>query len=384
MRKVYHGSVRDRPWQALLAAAPADTGDLLEALWSALAGELGLRRATLALRTLHPEVIGLGFIWERGVAMQRNRHPHGELESERFRSSPLRVILDGGGPIRAALAPGVALPFPVLDELRARGMTDYLALPLRFSSGQVHALTLASDRAGGFSDDDVRAFEELAGPLAACVEARETRRVARVLLDTYVGARGGDEILDGRIERGDVELIEAVVLSCDLRGFTPLSIELPPVEVVALLNEYFERVCAPIHDAGGEVVKFIGDGVLATFAIGSDGARRACEIALAAARAGIASLHGAPVGARGVALRMGAALHLGQVAFGNVGSRLRLDFTVIGQAVNLAARLSGLCARLERELLVSAQFAAQLPEGARSLGVHQVRGLPHPEEVFTY
>jgi adenylate cyclase len=380
-----NGRVRDRVWQALFAAPPADTGDLIERLWSAVVEEgVGLRRATVALRTLHPEIVGLGFVWERGQPMQRNQHPHGELSLDRFRQSPLRAVFAGEGPIRVRLDPGAALPFPVLEDLRARGMTDYLALPLKLTSGQVHALTLACDRPGGFSDDEVRLFEELAAPLATCIEARETRRVARTLLDTYVGTHGGNQVLDGHIQRGDVELIDAVVLSCDLRGFTPLSIELPPREVVALLNEYFDRVCAPIHYAGGEVVKFIGDGILAAFAIHDGAVRPACETALAAARAGLAALHGQPVGARAIPLRMGVALHFGQVAFGNVGSRTRLDFTVIGQAVNLASRLAGLCARLERELLVSAQFAAQLPDGARSLGVHQVRGLPHPVEVFTY
>jgi adenylate cyclase len=376
--------MRARTWQALFTDAPDDSGDLLERLWGALADDgVALRRATVALRTLHPEVIGLGFIWERGAPLQRNRHPHGELEQERFLTSPLRVIFDGGGPLRMRLQEG-PLPFPVLEELRARGMTDYCALPLPFSNGQIQALTLACDRPGGFSDEELREFHELAAPLAICIEAREARRLARTLLEVYVGPRSGAQVFEGRIQRSDVALIDAVVLCCDLRGFTALSVELPPIDIVDLINDYFDRVCAPVQEGGGEVVKFIGDGVLATFPIGDDGPRAACAAGLTAARAGIEALHREPAGRRRVPLRMGAALSIGQVAFGNVGSRARLDFTVVGQTVNLASRLAGLCTRLQRDLLVSSRFAAQLPEGAQSLGIHQVRGLVHPEEIFSY
>jgi adenylate cyclase len=276
------------------------------------------------------------------------------------------------------------LPFPVLTELRARGMTDYLGLPLVFTTGQTHAVTFASDAPGGFTEGNLAFLHELAPALAVAVEARETRRVARTLLETYVGNRAGAQVLEGRIRRGDVDMIEAVVLSCDLRGFTALNLELDPPDVVALLNDYFERVCAPIEAAGGEVVKFIGDGLLSTFPIDLHGPARACGLALEAARAGLAALAGHRFGRREFTLRMGVALHLGQVAFGNVGSPTRLDFTVIGQTVNLAARLAGMCARLERPLLVSQAFAAHLPEGAESLGVHQLRGLPEPQEIYTY
>ncbi len=377
--------MRDTIWNALFATPHAEVGDLLTALWLRLGAEgVPVKRATVALRTLHPEIVGLGYVWEAGQPMQRNEHAHGEFSLTRFLQSPFRVIFEGGGPLRARLEGHAPLPFPVLDELRARGMTDYVALPLVFSTGQIHAVTLATDRAGGFLDDEVRLFGELACALAVAVEARETRRVARTLLDAYVGARAGTEILDGRIQRGDVEMIDAVVLCCDLRGFTPLSLELAPTEVVALLNEYFELVCAPIAEAGGEVVKFIGDGLLCTFPIELQGAQRGCVAALGAARAGLAALRSAKVGAPGRELRMGVALHLGEVAFGNLGSRTRLDFTVIGPSVNLVSRLAGLCSRLDQELLVSAAFAATLPFGARSLGVHAMRGMVEPPEVFTY
>jgi adenylate cyclase len=376
---------RDGVWDALFASGRDEPGALLEGLWLRLVDEgVALKRATVALRTLHPEIVGLGYVWELGKPIQRNQHAHGEFNLPRFLASPFRVIFDGGGPLRTRLVGDEPQKFPVLDELRARGMTDYLALPLTFSSGQIHALTVASDRPGGFTDAEVALFHDLSPALAACIEARETRRVAGMLLDTYVGARAGAEVLEGRIRRGDVDMLDAVVLSCDLRGFTRLTTELPPTEVVGLLNDYFERVCAPIVAGGGEVMKFIGVGLLATFPVELAGAARACQAALEAARAGLASVDGKRFGNRGVELRMGVALHLGEVAFGNIGAPNRLDFTVIGQAVNLASRLAGLCARLEHSLLVSAAFAARSPAGARSLGVHSVRGLDEPQEVFTY
>jgi adenylate cyclase len=377
--------LRDTLWQTLFLAPEADLGDLLETLWTRLrAAGLPIERSTVALRTLHPEIVGLGYVWQSGQPFQRNQHVHGEFALTRFLQSPFRRIFDGEGPLRARLEGTAPLPFPVLDELRARGMTDYLGLPLTFTTGQVHAVTFATGEPGGFSDDQVAFFHELAPALAVAVEARETRRVARTLLDTYVGSRAGAKVLEGRIRRGDVDMIDAVVLSCDLRGFTALNLELSPPDVVLLLNEYFERVCAPIEKAGGEVVKFMGDGLLSTLPIDAWGSARACALALDAARAGLAALAGHRFSPGGRTLRMGVALHLGQIAFGNLGSPTRLDFTVIGQTVNLAARLAGLCSRLDRPLLVSRAFARQLPDEAESLGVHQIRGLPDPEEVFTY
>jgi adenylate cyclase len=377
--------LRDTLFQTLFLAPESDVGDLLELLWTRLrAAGVPIERSTVALRTLHPQIVGLGYVWQAGQPIQRNQHAYGELSLPRFLNSPFRIIFDGDGPLRARLEGTAPLAFPVLDDLRARGMTDYLALPLTFTTGQIHAITFATGQPGGFSDEQVAFLHELAPALAVAVEARETRRVARTLLETYVGPRAGTAVLEGKIRRGDVEMIEAVVLFCDLRGFTALNLEMSPPDVVSLLNEYFERVCAPIEHAGGEVVKFMGDGLLSTLPIEVWGITRACELALDAARAGLAALAGHRFGRDGRTLRMGVALHLGQIAFGNLGSPTRLDFTVIGQTVNLASRLAGLCSRLDRPLLVSRGFAQQLPAGAESLGVYQIRGLPEPEEVFTY
>ena len=303
-------------------------------------------------------------------------------------NSPLRVLFAGEGPLRYRLDGDEPLPFPVLDELRARGLTDYVGLSLRFSDGQHQALSLAADDKRGFADDDLRLFDELAPLLALGLELHETRRVARTLLDTYVGERAGRRVLEGRIRRGDIELIDSVLVSCDLRGFTALSLDVGPEITVAALNGYFDRVCGPIAEAGGEILKFIGDGLLAAFPIDDPAQLESiCNGALAAARRALAdllALDHPDVPRRHLPLRAGAALHVGQVAFGNIGSRSRLDFTVIGPAVDLASRLAGFCSRLDRDLLVSSTSARHVPAGAISLGTHALRGLPEPVEIFTY
>jgi adenylate cyclase len=381
--------VRDSILRALVGMPEADAGTMLEAFFVALTDSgVPSRRAMVALRTLHPQIAGMGYVWERGRKLSCNEHPHGEFALPRFLNSPLREIFEGRGPLRQRLEGDQPLPFPVLHELRARGLTDYLALPLPFTDGQRHAFTTATDRAGGFDDADVALLEQLAPMLAVALETREIRRVARMLLDTYVGERAGRKILDGRISRGEVELIDAVIMSCDLRGFTALSVDAGPEATVATLNAYFDCVCAPIAESGGEILKFIGDGLLAAFPIDNPALLEpTCQIALAAARravVGVEQIRDVKLPAHHLPLKAGAALHVGQVAFGNIGSRARLDFTVIGPAVNLASRLAGMCSRLGHDILVSSAFARLVPEGARSLGTHRLRGLPQPEEILTY
>lgn len=376
-------------WLLQVAHQPLTTAELLEELWPRVVDAgVPLGRALIAVRTIHPQLVGLGYMWRRGRGVRSDEHPHGELEQPRFLHSPLRAIFDGGPPLRLRLDGDAPLPYPVLEELRADGMTDYLGLPLRFSNGRAQALTLTTDAPAGFSGAAAAALGELAAALALVIEVREMRRVAVTLLDTYVGPRAGAKILDGWIRRGDLALIDAVVLCGDLRGFTPLTVELAPADVVALLNQYFGAVCAPLREAGGEILKFIGDGVLVAFDV--DGFARvgdACAAALSGAERALealAALGACRVGGRELPLRMGVALHVGQVAFGNVGAASRLDFTVIGRAVNVASRLAGLCSRVERTLLVSSAFARALPDGALHVGSHSVRGLPEPEEVYTY
>ena len=279
----------------------------------------------------------------------------------------MRPVMETGRTIRRRLEdPDCPSDFVILDELRAEGVTDYLIQPLEFSDGQIHAISWTTTRPGGFSDADLAALEAIRRPLARLTEIYALRRVLATLLATYVGRSTGQRILEGRIRRGDIERIHAVILLADLRGFTRLSDTLPGDRVIELLNGWFDALVPAIEAAGGEVLKFIGDGLLAIFPVGAEPAT-ACGAALAAvgaAREALAAFN-AGLRARGQAeLRYGMALHRGEVLYGNIGSATRLDFTTIGPAVNLTARLETLARDLGRDLLVSAAFAAHCPDAA--------------------
>jgi len=221
--------------------------------------------------------------------------------------------------------------------------------------------------------------------LAAVADARVTQRMAGTLLDIYLGRTIGPRVLDGEIRRGYGERIRAILMATDLRGFTSLSDRLPGEELIELLDDYFEAVTQPVQSEGGEVLKFIGDGVLAIFALGARSEAEATGAALDAAQASLRRLdvlnRERAVRSR-AQLRVGIGMHLGEVFYGNVGATDRLDFTVIGPAVNLTSRLEGLTKRLERPIVVSDDFARACKRPLSSLGFHPVRGLSEPAEVF--
>ena len=363
-------------------------GELSERL---VAQGLPLWRTTFHIRTLHPLILSTGYFWRRnGEGPKENHREHGIQLSPAYLNSPVRIVYEEGRPVRRRLdGPSARLDFPILEDIKAEGVTEYLALPVPFSDGKNACLTLACDRPGGFTDREVEIAEALVPLIGLVLEVQETHRVARTLLDTYLGSRTGERVLRGRIKRGDVETIDAVLWYCDLRGFTGLADSRPHDQIVALLNAYFERMAEPVQRHGGEVLKFMGDAMLAIFPPAEDQGRPACNAALSAAEAALAAMRsfnetwtadGNPP------LRFGIALHVGEVAYGNIGAPDRLDFTVIGPAVNVAARLEALCKSLDRPLLISDAFAACAgPCRGRlhSLGVHALRGVSRPQEVFT-
>jgi adenylate cyclase len=248
-------------------------------------------------------------------------------------------------------------------------------------------VTWASDRPGGFSAAELQHLDALLPALELVLEARTVRRIATTVLDTYVGHAAGERILRGEIRRGDSATSHVPLWYCDLRGFTALCETLPYDELLALLDAYFERVTAPVAAHGGEVLKFIGDSVLAIFpAREGPSCRAACRSALAAAEealAGMAGLNRERTAAGKPALEIGLALHVGEVVYGNVGTPERLDFTVIGPAVNLTYRLEKLCRPLGRTLLLSRDFARGCGRPLLSLGYHRLYGVTEPQEVFT-
>jgi adenylate cyclase len=308
-------------------------------------------------------------------------------ETKAYLLSPMRLIFEGQTVRRRLESAGATAEFPILAELRAEGMTDYLATPLTLSDGRVAAATWSTDRAGGFSDQDIAAIESLLPALALLLEVQAVRLISANLLGVYLGQQTGQRVLAGDIIRGSGETIRAVLLFADLRGFTALSDRLPADKVIEILNGYFERVVTPIHARGGEVLKFIGDGLLAIFpvedaAFAFNAARRALDSAIDGF-ADLEAFNADPSRGEESPVRMAIALHVGDVVYGNIGGQDRLDFTTIGPAVNLVARLQQLSKRVERPLLLSDAFAKICERPLTSLGFHPLRGLGEPHEVFT-
>jgi uncharacterized protein (DUF427 family)/class 3 adenylate cyclase len=341
-------------------------------------------RMNLLVRTLHPQVMGAGHTWERERDdVETFEVPHRRHDEEIFLSSPFVPVFEGRGGLRRRLhGPDARLDFPILRELAERGATDYVALPLTFSDGRIHALTLASDAPGGFTTEHLGQLHEILPLVSRLVEVHALHHRARTLLDTYLGSHTGGRVLEGRIRRGDGEEIPAVLWWADLRGSTSLAEAMSRPEYLALLNRFFDCTAGAVIDQGGEVLKFVGDAVMAIFPSGDP--PDAGERALTAAREALHRVAGlaAERGDAEAPLDLALALHHGDVSYGNVGVPERLDFTVTGPAVNEVARLEGLAKILGRRVIASAPFARLVPGRLVSLGRHALRGVSGEREVF--
>jgi adenylate cyclase len=340
-----------------------------------------LWRVAVYVRTLHPQVMGRRFVWHPDSEVETAEAPYTLLETAEFRDSPIARVYLTGEPIRRKLVdPGCPDDFPVLADLRAEEVTDYLASPLLFTDGAIHVVTCTTRQPGGFADAQIAGLESIMTPLARVAEIRSLRRMASILLDTYVGHDAGERVLAGRIRRGDIEEIHAAIWLSDMRGFTALSDAQPPGVLIDLLNRYFDCQVPVILDHGAEVLKFMGDGLLAIFTIAGD-ETEVCKRALAAARqaqANVAELSRSAM----PGLRFGLALHVGDVLYGNIGSGNRLDFTCIGPAVNFAARIEKLAGQLGREILASGEFARHCRGEFTPLGEFTLAGFSAVQQVF--
>lgn len=350
----------------------------------ARAGGIPLDRVAVFVSTLHPNTFGRAFYWRPDAPVRITSLSVEMQRSPGVQQSPIGEVWRTQHEVRRRLQGLAASDYPVLRELMAEGFTDFVALPLLFTSGQTNAITFATRHPGGFADAQLAALRQLVRPLARVAEIYALRRVATNLLDTYVGHNAGDRILAGRISRGDIETIHAALWFSDLRGFTEITTRQTPRETIDMLNELFECQIPAINAAGGEVLKFIGDGLLAIFPIAEPSAAPArCLAALEAVDAAFAALARRNLAAARP-IHFGVALHVGEVAYGNIGGADRLDFTAIGAAINLAARLEGLTSRLGRSLVTSADFAAHVAASARlvALGEFELKGLQGPQRVF--
>jgi len=358
-----------------------------------------LARALVILDTLHPIYEGRAILWradrpETAEVVEYGRTNEGEAAENWRRSVFFHLLQSGEKMLRRRLVAGDPVDFLSFKQARDEGMTDYLALIHRFAEegviGEMDCVysSWATDATDGFDDADVLAVQRLAPFLNLAVKSASLARMAGNLAETYLGRDPGRRVMSGRIVRGVAEKIGAVLWESDLHGYTHISDTVAPEQIIPLLNDYADVAVSAIHGHGGDVLKLIGDGTLAIFA--GDDREQACLAALAAAarlRRDVDKLNRTRSEAGLPTTRVYLALHVGDVFYGNVGSKDRLDFTVIGPAVNEVSRILAMSRSVEQDLLLSASFAGTLGWGMRrhlvSIGRYALRGVAQPQELFT-
>ena len=362
-----------------------------------------LWRVFAGMRTLHPQWAGYAYTWQRDHdIVEPAQIERSEAYEQDVADSPFAVLIreaeSGANPrtpprLRRRLAgPEVRFDFPILRQLAAAGGTDYFAQLVSFargdpSRGQGVGFSFATDRPQGFSEDDLTLIRSVLPAAALAIMGHAGHTIASGLLAAYLGGDAGSRVHAGAVVRGSVESLRAVLWYADIRGFTGIADSWPGFALIELLNETLEHLVAPLRSRGGQVLKFLGDGVLATFSFEKAAAEEVCRLALDAAAEAMADLDrlnaararsGKPIAT------VDLALHLGEVLYGNVGAIDRLDFTVIGPAVNEVSRMEALCEPLGRSVLVSAEFARALGSARRLsfLGRHELRGVREPREIY--
>jgi adenylate cyclase len=359
-----------------------------EFAWRLLAAGLPLLRVTLHVGTIHPQFLGTTMVWWRDIGKTTQVMIGHEIgDAIPYGKNPVRRVCEGRETLRRRLdLPDDQLDFDVLLELRERGGTDYLALPIAGVHAVDYMVTFVTDRPGGFAANETDDLVRMAQRLAVVVDRHSQWWITRNVLSAYLGERTGPKVLAGQIRRGTGVELTAVLWSSDLRGFTERSDRLPGNRMIEILNTLFDAQAIAIRDRGGEILKFIGDGILAVFPIEDmatiPSVARDAVAAAHTALAAVRRLVGDPAMADEPPLEIVVALHIGTVSYGNIGAADRLDFTVIGPAVNLVSRIEGMAKALDRPILVSSDFAQALGDGLVSVGLHHLRGLAMPHELF--
>jgi adenylate cyclase len=348
-----------------------------------------IKRASLHLLIQHPQWLGARILWADGMREATiTRVDYDVRQRSEYIGSPVDEIMRGATEVREHLErdPARGRKHGLYGELRSLGLTDYVAWPVHHTLGKRHMVAFSTDRRGGFDEAHIAGLRGLLPILALVSEIRMKNRLARTLLETYVGAHAGELILAGATRRGSGTTVRAAILICDLRDFTRISDSWPRDDVISLLNDYFDTVSEPIVRHGGEILKFMGDGLLAIFPLSQPSACADLLHAVTEARQAMAALNEKNRASGGEPLNFGIGVHVGDVMYGNIGSRARLDFTVIGPAVNMASRLEALTKQLGKPVLLSRAFA-DLVAGDFNLervGEYPVRGFSDPIELFAY
>jgi adenylate cyclase len=348
-----------------------------------------VKRASLHILIHHPQWLGARMMWADGMReAEIDLVDYDVMGRSEYIGSPANEIQGGATEVRENLErdPQLGRKHSIYDELRAKGLTDYVAWPLYHTLGKRHIVTFATDQRGGFAETQVASLRKLLPILALVSEIRIKNRLARTLLETYVGSHAGELILAGATRRGTGTTVRAAIMICDLRDFTKISDNWPRDDVIDLLNGYFDAMSEPIARHGGEILKFIGDGLLAIFPLSQPQACANLLHAVAEARQAMIALNEKNSETGRAPLNYGIGVHVGDVMYGNIGSRTRLDFTVIGPAVNMASRLEALTKQLGKTVLLSRAFAESVESDfdLERVGEYPVRGFNDPIELFAY
>jgi adenylate cyclase len=389
-----------RTWLTQAALAGKSEAVLLDGFCRrAFDAGLPIARASAIIDTLHPVHEGRAFFWYREAGQTHTEvveygpTTDGEMADAWHRSVFFHLLASGGSLFRVRFHAGETTEFPRLVEMQEQGMSDVACMITRFprsgSLGEMDSLyaNWATDDPHGFEDRHVEAIAGLMPMLALAVKCVSLARITGTLAETYLGRDAGRRVLNGVIHRGVAERINAVLWYSDLRGFTRITDQSAPEQIIQLLNDYAEAVIDSIHGNGGDVLKLIGDGTLAIFT--AETAEQACRGAIAAygsVQERVAQLNERRARSGLAIAQVYVALHIGEVFYGNIGSDERLDFTVVGPAVNEVARIAAMCRSVERDVLLSQAFAdAMGSERVRlvSVGRYALRGVERPQELFT-
>jgi adenylate cyclase len=336
-------------------------------------------RLRISNRMVHPLVAAVSAYWQRdGKPEEDTVAAHGLEQRPSYTGSPFAWISENLRPLHKSLVSLTDNDHLVFHELAQRGATDYYGIPLRLSFDSAGILVFVTDRAQGLNSMDLERFDKIAEAISPVVETFRLRQLSRAVAEAYLGSQTGARVLGGEITRGHIDKIEAAILMSDIRGWTNLNARLAVEETVDLANLYFETLDSAIRAHGGEILKFMGDGVLAIFP-SDKGLHAATERALAAALEARQNWTTHPNAAD---MDFGVGLHFGEVLYGNVGSERRLDFTVLGQAVNTAARIEALCGSLKEPILFSSDFAGSVRRKTRLISRETLKGLPEPQDIY--
>jgi adenylate cyclase len=390
-----------REWLIDEALGNPDIVELFEALCMRISSVgIPITRARLFWPTLHPLFQAETVMWDKGEKAWLEQFVHQDEASDAWKKSPLKYLIEFDQAIlrRELSGTNKLVDFELLEGLEENGFTDFIAMRTKLEGTSFRTrdenensgimITWATNSSGGFSDNDVDALSKLNRRFAVTCKVMIQSRISSNIAQTYLGTRAGGSVLDGQIRRGDGQTTNAVIWYSDLRDSTQLAETLPSQNYFDLLNAYFTATAQPIIDEGGEILDFIGDAVLGIFPYqNAKRLKRAVDSAHKALISSCTMAEQLNIERRENGLKefnFGIGINIGEVMFGNIGVPSRLAFSVIGPAVNEAARIEALSKVRDRKILAGKEFANFNPEGWQSLGEQKLKGVATPIEVFEY